>query len=81
MAGAVAAIVVAGGRGIRAGGELPKQYKTIGGVPVLRRSLLAFTSHPEIDLVQPVIHPLEHLVLLAAVTVDAGSQHATVRGA
>ena len=57
MAGAVAAIVVAGGRGIRAGGELPKQYKTIGGVPVLRRSLLAFTSHPEIDLVQPVIHP------------------------
>jgi 2-C-methyl-D-erythritol 4-phosphate cytidylyltransferase/2-C-methyl-D-erythritol 2,4-cyclodiphosphate synthase len=57
MAGAVAAIVVAGGRGIRAGGELPKQYRTIGGVPILRRSLLAFTSHPEIDLVQPVIHP------------------------
>ena len=57
MAGAVAAIVVAGGRGIRAGGELPKQYKTIMGVPVLRRSLLAFTSHPGIDLVQPVIHP------------------------
>lgn len=57
MAGAVAAIVVAGGRGVRAGGELPKQYKMIGGVPVLRRSLLAFTSHPEIDLVQPVIHP------------------------
>lgn len=57
MAGAVAAIVVAGGRGIRAGGELPKQYRTIGGVPILRRSLLAFTSHPEIDFVQPVIHP------------------------
>jgi 2-C-methyl-D-erythritol 4-phosphate cytidylyltransferase/2-C-methyl-D-erythritol 2,4-cyclodiphosphate synthase len=57
MAGEVAAIVVAGGRGIRAGGELPKQYRTIGGVPILRRSLLAFTSHPEIDLVQPVIHP------------------------
>ncbi|MEZ5888884.1 MAG: bifunctional 2-C-methyl-D-erythritol 4-phosphate cytidylyltransferase/2-C-methyl-D-erythritol 2,4-cyclodiphosphate synthase [Xanthobacteraceae bacterium] len=57
MAGAVAAIVVAGGRGIRAGGELPKQYRTIGGVPILRRSLLAFISHPEVDLVQPVIHP------------------------
>ena len=57
MAGAVAAIVVAGGRGLRAGGELPKQYRSIGGVPVLRRSLLAFTSHPDIDLVQPVIHP------------------------
>jgi 2-C-methyl-D-erythritol 4-phosphate cytidylyltransferase/2-C-methyl-D-erythritol 2,4-cyclodiphosphate synthase len=57
MAGAVATIVVAGGRGIRAGGGLPKQYKPVGGVPVLRRSLLAFTAHPEIGLVQPVIHP------------------------
>lgn len=57
MAGAVAAIVVAGGRGIRAGGDLPKQYRTVGGIPVLRRSLLAFAAHPEIALVQPVIHP------------------------
>lgn len=56
MASGVAAIVVAGGRGLRAGGDLPKQYRSIGGVPVLRRSLMAFASHPEVDLVQPVIH-------------------------
>lgn len=66
MPGAVAAIVVAGGRGIRAGGELPKQYSTIGGVPVLRRSLLAFTSHPQIQLVQPVIHPDDDRLFQAA---------------
>ncbi len=66
MPGAVAAIVVAGGRGVRAGGELPKQYRMIGGVPVLRRSLLAFTSHPDIQLVQPVIHPDDERLFQAA---------------
>ncbi len=66
MAGAVAAIVVAGGRGIRAGGELPKQYRTIGGIPVLRLSLAAFTSHPEIAMVQPVIHADDEQLFSAA---------------
>lgn len=57
MAGGVAAIVVAGGRGLRAGGDLPKQYKKIAGIPVIRRTLMAFAAHPDIALVQPVIHP------------------------
>jgi len=56
MAG-VAAVVVAGGRGLRAGGGLPKQYRTIGGVPAIRKTLQAFAAHPEVTLVQPVIHP------------------------
>ncbi len=56
MAGTVAAVVVAGGRGLRAGGDVPKQYRTIGNVPVLRQSLAIFASHPEIAWVQPVIH-------------------------
>jgi 2-C-methyl-D-erythritol 4-phosphate cytidylyltransferase / 2-C-methyl-D-erythritol 2,4-cyclodiphosphate synthase len=56
MAGAVAAVVVAAGRGVRAGGELPKQYRTLGGVSVIRRSLEIFTDHPEVAVVQPVIH-------------------------
>jgi 2-C-methyl-D-erythritol 4-phosphate cytidylyltransferase / 2-C-methyl-D-erythritol 2,4-cyclodiphosphate synthase len=57
MAGAVAAVVVAAGRGARAGGELPKQYRTLSGVSVIRRSLEIFTDHPEVAVVQPVIHP------------------------
>jgi len=52
----VAAVVVAGGRGLRAGGDLPKQYRSLGNVPVLRQSLAIFARHAEIDLVQPVIH-------------------------
>jgi 2-C-methyl-D-erythritol 4-phosphate cytidylyltransferase/2-C-methyl-D-erythritol 2,4-cyclodiphosphate synthase len=52
----VAAVVVAAGRGTRAGGDLPKQFRLLGGAPVLRASLGLFASHPEITMVQPVIH-------------------------
>jgi 2-C-methyl-D-erythritol 4-phosphate cytidylyltransferase/2-C-methyl-D-erythritol 2,4-cyclodiphosphate synthase len=56
MTGAVAAVVVAGGRGLRAGGDVPKQYRTLGNIPVLRQSLAIFATHADIRWVQPVIH-------------------------
>jgi 2-C-methyl-D-erythritol 4-phosphate cytidylyltransferase / 2-C-methyl-D-erythritol 2,4-cyclodiphosphate synthase len=52
----VAAVVVAGGRGVRAGGDVPKQYRYVVGDPVIRLALAAFAEHPHIDAVQPVIH-------------------------
>ena len=39
MAG-VAAVIVAAGRGSRAGGDLPKQFRPIGGEPMIRQSLV-----------------------------------------
>ncbi len=56
MTGTVA-LVLAGGRGTRAGGGVPKQYRDIGGVPMLRRTLAAFAEHPDVDAVRAVIHP------------------------
>jgi 2-C-methyl-D-erythritol 4-phosphate cytidylyltransferase/2-C-methyl-D-erythritol 2,4-cyclodiphosphate synthase len=53
----VAAVVVAAGRGQRAGGDVPKQYRKIAGAPAIRPTLSAFSSHPHVDLIQPVIHP------------------------
>ncbi len=50
MPGTVA-LIVAAGRGVRAGGEIPKQYRDIGGTPVLRHTIAAFLSHPGIDRV------------------------------
>jgi len=50
------AIIVAAGRGHRFGGELPKQYVNLGGVPVIRRTLEAFIGHPAVDGVLAVIH-------------------------
>lgn len=36
------AIIVAGGKGLRMGGEVPKQFLPIGGKPVLMRTIEAF---------------------------------------
>lgn len=49
-------IVVAAGRGQRAGEGPPKQFRTIGGEMVLRRTLARFAAHPAIRRVVPVIH-------------------------
>jgi 2-C-methyl-D-erythritol 4-phosphate cytidylyltransferase/2-C-methyl-D-erythritol 2,4-cyclodiphosphate synthase len=56
-AGKVAAVVVAAGRGLRVGGDLPKQYRQILGEPVIRPSLATLAGHAAISAVQPVIHP------------------------
>ncbi|HUE46772.1 MAG TPA: 2-C-methyl-D-erythritol 4-phosphate cytidylyltransferase, partial [Aestuariivirgaceae bacterium] len=50
-----AAVIVAAGVGLRAGGERPKQYQAIGGKPVLRHTVEAFLNHPGIAHVQVVI--------------------------
>ncbi len=54
-----AAIVVAGGQGIRAGvdsaSHLPKQYQLLAGKPVIAWSLETLLRHPNIDIVVPVI--------------------------
>ena len=55
--GECVALVVAAGRGVRFGGEIPKQFMALGGEPILRRTLRAFLDHPAVDAVRPVIHP------------------------
>jgi 2-C-methyl-D-erythritol 4-phosphate cytidylyltransferase / 2-C-methyl-D-erythritol 2,4-cyclodiphosphate synthase len=53
----VAAVVVAAGRGVRAGSDIPKQFRRIGDDIVLRRALLMLVEAPNVGLVQPVIRP------------------------
>lgn len=54
-----AALIVAAGSGSRAGGrfDLPKQYASVGGRPMLAASLNTFCDHPEISCVAAVINP------------------------
>ena len=68
MADLIAAVVVAGGRGLRAGGDVPKQYRELAGEPVIRPALLAFLSHPQVSAVQPVIHRQDEEIFRAATT-------------
>lgn len=52
-----AAIIVAAGRGLRAGAGGPKQYRSIGGKTVLARAMEPFCTHPDVFAVQPVRNP------------------------
>jgi 2-C-methyl-D-erythritol 4-phosphate cytidylyltransferase / 2-C-methyl-D-erythritol 2,4-cyclodiphosphate synthase len=52
-----AAIIVAAGRGLRAGSGGPKQYRSIGGRTVISRAMEPFCRHPQIFAVQPVVNP------------------------
>ncbi|MEK9968130.1 MAG: bifunctional 2-C-methyl-D-erythritol 4-phosphate cytidylyltransferase/2-C-methyl-D-erythritol 2,4-cyclodiphosphate synthase [Ferrovibrio sp.] len=52
-----AALIVAAGRGSRAGGEKPKQYQMLGGKPLLRYSLEILLGHGAVARVAVAIHP------------------------
>ncbi|HEV2159354.1 bifunctional 2-C-methyl-D-erythritol 4-phosphate cytidylyltransferase/2-C-methyl-D-erythritol 2,4-cyclodiphosphate synthase [Bradyrhizobium sp.] len=67
-----AVVLVAAGRGLRAGAGGPKQYRTIGGVPVIHRAMEAFSQHPDVFAVQPVVNPDDSAMFTAAV---AGLKH------
>ncbi|MDE5760876.1 2-C-methyl-D-erythritol 4-phosphate cytidylyltransferase [Bacteroides sp.] len=76
------ALIVAGGKGLRMGGELPKQFLPIGGKPVLMRTLEAFyTCNPEIRIILVLPHDQqtywrrlceEHRFVLPHTVVDGG---------
>ena len=53
----IAAVIVAAGRGTRAGGDVPKQWQPLLGVPVAARTLAAFRSHPQVARIVLVVHP------------------------
>jgi 2-C-methyl-D-erythritol 4-phosphate cytidylyltransferase / 2-C-methyl-D-erythritol 2,4-cyclodiphosphate synthase len=61
-----AAILVAAGRGLRAGAGGPKQYRSIGGQTVIYRAMEPFCRHAQVFAVQPVLHPDDTAMFNAA---------------
>jgi 2-C-methyl-D-erythritol 4-phosphate cytidylyltransferase len=61
-----AAIIVAAGQGARMGGALSKQYLLLDGVPILRRTLDAFTQSELFD---------EIIVVVASADMDRCREH------
>lgn len=54
-------VIVAAGRGERAGAaDGPKQFRKIGGKPIIRRTVEAFATHPRIGPIV-VVHHLEDM--------------------
>ena len=52
-----AALITAGGVGVRMGSPIPKQYLGLNGIPVLSRTLMAFDGHPLIDFIVLTVPP------------------------
>jgi 2-C-methyl-D-erythritol 4-phosphate cytidylyltransferase/2-C-methyl-D-erythritol 2,4-cyclodiphosphate synthase len=70
----VTALIVAAGKGERLGGGLPKQFRPVGGRPMLRRAVEALIGHPGIDAVRVVIGPgQEELAAKALHGLDVGA--------
>ncbi|SFK63909.1 bifunctional 2-C-methyl-D-erythritol 4-phosphate cytidylyltransferase/2-C-methyl-D-erythritol 2,4-cyclodiphosphate synthase [Shimia haliotis] len=53
----VAAVIVAAGRGTRAGPGAPKQWRPLAGKRVIDWTVAAFEAHPDIDDLVLVLHP------------------------
>ncbi len=83
MTDSVAAILVAAGRGERAGGsaEGPQQYRTIGERAVLAHTLAVFRSHPRIADIVVVIHADDTALCEAALGPLTGQVHLVTGGA
>jgi 2-C-methyl-D-erythritol 4-phosphate cytidylyltransferase/2-C-methyl-D-erythritol 2,4-cyclodiphosphate synthase len=56
----IAALIVAAGKGERAGAGTPKQYRMLGGQSMLRRATEAFVRHPSVTMTQVVIGAADH---------------------
>jgi 2-C-methyl-D-erythritol 4-phosphate cytidylyltransferase / 2-C-methyl-D-erythritol 2,4-cyclodiphosphate synthase len=52
---ATTALIVAAGSGSRMGGGLPKQFRLLGGKPVLRWAVESLISHPAVQTVRVVV--------------------------
>lgn len=52
----ICALVVAAGRGTRAGGGLPKQWQQIAGRSVLAHTIAAFQANPDVSVIALVLH-------------------------
>lgn len=73
------AIIVAAGRGLRAGLPLPKQFALLGDRPVLRWSVDAFAGHPACDRII-VVAPNHDREMAMAIDMCSGSGAQVVPG-
>lgn len=79
-----AAIITAAGRGTRAGGELPKQWREIGGRSVLARSIEAFSGFSRVIVTlapEDMARGVEAFGGLVVLVAGGASRSASIRAA
>ncbi|WP_203292354.1 bifunctional 2-C-methyl-D-erythritol 4-phosphate cytidylyltransferase/2-C-methyl-D-erythritol 2,4-cyclodiphosphate synthase [Maricaulis parjimensis] len=75
----IGAIIVAAGRGERAGGGIPKQFRRLAGKSVLARSYAALRAHPAIAAIVLVTNP-QDTALLEGVDKEVGETTVKIPG-
>ncbi|MBL4927471.1 2-C-methyl-D-erythritol 4-phosphate cytidylyltransferase [Fuscibacter oryzae] len=68
-----AALIVAAGRGTRAGGELPKQWQMLAGQPVVAHALAAFAAFRRVLVIHPDDRARANAIAGDAVIVEGGA--------
>jgi len=79
-------LIAAAGSGVRAGGEIPKQYRSVAGQPLLAHALHAFAASPLLTATYLVLAPddgyFQDVMALpdgiAVLPVGGASRHASV---
>ncbi|MDX3910541.1 MAG: bifunctional 2-C-methyl-D-erythritol 4-phosphate cytidylyltransferase/2-C-methyl-D-erythritol 2,4-cyclodiphosphate synthase [Sphingobium sp.] len=74
------AILLAAGQGVRAGGDLPKQYRKVAGNTVLGHAVAALSQHPRIDHVVIVIGAGQQAIAEAALAIERNDTISFVTG-
>lgn len=68
-----AVIIVAAGRGTRAGGDVPKQWQMLAGRPVLAQTLAAFQEMQRVLVIHPDDRPQAEALATDAEIVEGGA--------
>ncbi len=68
----VTALIVAAGKGERLGGGVPKQYRMLGGKPVLRWAVEALIHHPAVNALRVVIGQVQRSCAATLEGLDIG---------
>ncbi|WP_442753697.1 bifunctional 2-C-methyl-D-erythritol 4-phosphate cytidylyltransferase/2-C-methyl-D-erythritol 2,4-cyclodiphosphate synthase [Methylocystis sp. JAN1] len=74
----IAILIVAGGRGSRAGEGLPKQYRSLAGMTALARTLRAMRAGAPEAAIKVVIHPDDGALYARSVAELSDSERATL---
>ncbi len=75
------ALIVAAGKGLRAGGDVPKQFAPLGGKALVAWSVAAFAAHYDIDAIYVVIGAGQEELLAGALNTGGTPFHTVVGGA
>ncbi|MES2095504.1 MAG: bifunctional 2-C-methyl-D-erythritol 4-phosphate cytidylyltransferase/2-C-methyl-D-erythritol 2,4-cyclodiphosphate synthase [Pseudomonadota bacterium] len=73
------ALIVAAGKGERAGGDLPKQFQLLAGLSLVEHSRRALAEHPGVDRVVTVVAAGDEKLVIGETVIGGATRRESVR--